>query len=49
MNHPVLFLILPCRTIKGGIQVEDVSMGNGPEAKRGKMVGIKDYRVESTG
>ena len=28
------------RVIKGGIVVEDLSAGNGPEAKRGKMVGI---------
>ena len=28
------------RTIKGGIVVEDLSAGNGPEAKRGKMVGM---------
>ena len=28
------------RVIKGGIVVEDLSAGNGPEAKRGKMVGM---------
>merc|ERR1711953_1026683 len=30
----------PKRTLKGGIQVEDLKEGNGPEAKRGKMVGM---------
>ena len=31
---------IPKRTIKGGIVVEDVWEGNGPEAKRGMMVGV---------
>ena len=30
----------PKRTLKGGVQVEDLKEGNGPEAKRGKMVGM---------
>ncbi len=30
----------PKRTLKGGIVVEDLKMGNGPEAKPGKMVGM---------
>jgi len=30
----------PKKVIKGGIVVEDLSAGNGPEAKRGKMVGM---------
>jgi len=30
----------PKKTLKGGIQVEDIRVGNGPEAKAGKMVGM---------
>lgn len=30
----------PKRTLKGGIQVQDLKVGNGPEAKRGKLVGM---------
>merc|ERR1719288_420999 len=30
----------PKRVIKGGITVEETAVGNGPEAKRGKMVGM---------
>ena len=30
----------PKRTLKGGLVVEDLKIGNGPEAKAGKMVGM---------
>merc|ERR1719422_2699588 len=30
----------PKRTLKGGIQVEEVKEGNGPECKAGNMVGM---------
>ncbi|TRY63146.1 hypothetical protein TCAL_15260 [Tigriopus californicus] len=30
----------PKRTLKGGIQVQDIKIGSGPEAKRGKHVGM---------
>ena len=30
----------PKRTLKGGLMVEDLKTGNGPEAKKGKMVGM---------
>ena len=28
------------RTLKGGLIIEDLEIGNGPEAKKGKMVGV---------
>ena len=28
------------RTLKGGLMVEDLKIGNGPEAKSGKMIGM---------
>ena len=39
---PTLYVFLPPsrRTVKGGVVVEELSAGNGPEARRGKMVGM---------
>ena len=31
---------MPKKTIKGGIIIEDIKLGNGPEAKSGKRVGM---------
>ena len=33
-------LFVSRRTVKGGVVVEELSAGNGPEARRGKMVGM---------
>merc|ERR1711944_371807 len=30
----------PKKTLKGGLMVEDLKVGNGPEAKAGKLVGM---------
>jgi len=30
----------PKRTLKGGLMVEDLKIGNGPDAKKGKMIGM---------
>ena len=40
MDHSIAFWHVSRRTIKGGIVVEEMSAGNGPEARRGKMVGM---------
>lgn len=38
----------PKRTLKGGVVVEDIKVGNGPEAKRGKTIGMKyEGRLQS--